>query len=71
MVGSTGISFIYIYTCHELCFRMLWQFSCEMDIDTILVLGICNLDGFMFADDDTTFTYLTTHFAIERRIVEY
>ena len=37
----------------------------------VLALGIDNLDGLCLIADDTAIAYLTTHLAIERRIIEH
>ena len=71
MVGCTCISLVGIYTGHELGRWILRQLFDDMDTLVVLTLGVNDIDGLSFIDENTTVTDLTTHLTIKRGIVEH
>ena len=71
MVSGTSLTLISIYTSHEVSLRMFGQLLDDMDALVVLTFGIDDLHGLILTDEHTLITYLTTHLAIERGVVEY
>ena len=71
MVGCRSVALIGIDTGHELGCGILRQLLHDMYRLVVLTLGVDDLDGLGLIADDATVTHLTTHLAIERRIVEH
>ena len=71
MVSGTSLAFVCINTCHEVGLGMLGQLLDNMNALVVLALGVDNLYGLMLTNEHTLITYLTTHLAIERGVVEY
>ena len=71
VVGCTCITLVNVYTCHEVCFRILWQLLHDVNALVVLALGVNNLHRLVFADDHTLIANLATHLTIERSVVEH
>ena len=71
MVGSTSLAALDIYASHEISVYILWQLLYDVDALVVLTLSVDNLDGLILADEYTLVANLSTHFAIERSVVEY
>ena len=71
VVGSRGVALVNINASHELCRGVLGQLLDDVDGLAVLTLRVDNLDGLVLRDEHTLVAYLTTHLAIERRVVEH
>ena len=71
MVGSASLAALDIYASHEISVYILWQLLYDVDALVVLTLSVDNLDGLILADEYTLVANLSTHFAIERSVVEY
>ena len=71
VVGFNFVTTIFINTCHEFCFRMLGKCLGEVDGKVVFALGVEDFHCFFLIDEHTSVTYLSTHFSIEWRVVEY
>ena len=71
VVGFNLVTTIHINASHEFCFRILGKSLGEVDGKIIFALGVEDFHCFVLVDEDTSVTYLTTHFGVERSVIEY
>ena len=71
VVGSTCLTLVGVNTSHEVCLWLLWQSLNNVDRLSVLALCVDNVDSFCLVYDYSAIANLSTHFAIERSIVEY
>ena len=71
MVSGTSLALVGINTCHEVGLGMFGQLLDNMNTLVVLAFGVDDLYGLMLTNEHTLITYLTTHLAIERGVVEY
>ena len=70
MVGGTGIALVNIHTCHKVGCRVFRQLLNDMYALVVLTLGVDDLNCLILADEYSTVSYLSSHLAIERGVVE-
>ena len=70
VVSLCSTTTLYIDASHELCLSVLWEFIYDVDSHTILLLCVKHCDCFFLRNENTAITYFTTHFTIERSLVE-
>ena len=70
MVSSRSITLVGINTRHKVCLYVLGQLLYYMNALIVLSLRVHNINGFVFGYQYTLIANLSTHFAIERRIVK-
>ena len=71
MVGGTGSTLLCIDASHELGLGMLGQTGCDMYRKSVLLLGINDVDGLIFAYDGTGVAHLTTALGVEGCLGKY
>ena len=71
VIRGTCVALVGINARHEVGLNVLRQLLYDVDALSVLSLGIDDFDGLVLADEHATVAYLTTHLAVERRVVEY
>ena len=71
MVSFASASHVYVHFCGKLCLRVLGQSFSYVYGKIVFPFRVDYLYFFVFAFKRTTVAYLSTHFGIERRYVEY
>ena len=71
MVGCRSVAFVGVYARHKVCLHILWQLLRDVNALVVLSLRIHNVDGLVFAYQDSLVANLSTHLAIEWRMVQH
>ena len=71
VISCASVTLVNIYTSHEVCVDILRQLLNDMNALVVFAFSINDFYCFVFANQRTLITNLTTHFTIERSLVKY